>query len=119
MPDQILIVDNDEAFATILKEGIEMGGELQATVVTSTTDARKRASKGEFSMVIVDLGLEEDDPITLLQDLRDQQSEIRLMVIPFDEVPDEVVELGIQGTLSKPFFLPDIPSIPYKPRAKN
>jgi predicted regulator of Ras-like GTPase activity (Roadblock/LC7/MglB family) len=32
------------------------------------------------------------------------------MVIPFDDVPDEVISLGIQGTLPKPFFLPNIPA---------
>jgi ActR/RegA family two-component response regulator/predicted regulator of Ras-like GTPase activity (Roadblock/LC7/MglB family) len=110
VPAQILIVDNDEAFATILKEGIEMSGELLAIVATSTADARDSLAKRAFAMAIVDLGLEEDDPVALLQDLREQQPEIRLMVIPFDEVPNEVNTLGIQGTLSKPFFLPDIPA---------
>jgi len=109
VPDQILIVDSDEAFATILKEGIEMGGELRATVVTSAADALHRASRGPLAMAIVDLGLEGEDPLALLRNLRERDPGIRLMVIPFDGVPDEVVTLGIQGTLSKPFFLPDIP----------
>lgn len=110
MPDQILIVDSDEAFATILKEGIEMGGDMRATVVTSAADARNTAARGLLAMAIVDLGLEGEDPLALLHNLRERDPEIRLMVIPLDGVPDEVVALGIQGTLSKPFFLPDIPA---------
>ena len=31
-------------------------------------------------------------------------------VVAVDDLPDEVVSLGLQGILPKPFFLPDIPS---------
>ena len=110
MPNHILIVDSDEAFATILKEGIEMGGEFQATVVTSAQEARNTAARGHLAMTIVDMGLEDEDPLELLQTLRERDPEIRLMVIPLDGIPDEVIALGIQGTLAKPFFLPDIPA---------
>jgi DNA-binding response OmpR family regulator len=106
----ILIVDNMEAFATILKEGIESGGDYQATVVTTAIEARNVAARGHLAMAIVDMGLEDEDPVELLQTLRERHSELRLMVIPVDDLPDEVVALGIQGTLSKPFFLPDIPA---------
>jgi DNA-binding response OmpR family regulator len=108
--NQVLIVDSDEAFATILKEGIEMGGEYRASIVTTAADARNTAARGRLAMAIVDMGLEDADPIELLQNLRERDPEIRLMVIPLDKVPDEVVGLGIQGTLTKPFFLPDIPA---------
>lgn len=110
MASQILIVDSDEAFATILKEGIEMGGEHQATIVTSAPEARSVATREELTMAIVDMGLRDGEPLELLQTLREHHPELRLMVIPLDEVPDEVLALGIQGTLPKPFFLPDIPA---------
>jgi DNA-binding response OmpR family regulator/predicted regulator of Ras-like GTPase activity (Roadblock/LC7/MglB family) len=106
----ILIVDGDEAFATILKEGIEMGGEYRATVATTASEARNEIASGHLAMAVVDMGLDADDPLELLKTLRERDPEIRLMVIPLDEVPDEVLALGIQGTLPKPFFLPDIPA---------
>lgn len=110
MIHHILIVDSDEAFATILKEGIEMGGDYQATITTTAMEARNTATRGHLAMVIVDMGLEDDDPKELLQTLRERDPELRLMVIPVDELPSEVLELGIQGTLPKPFFLPDVPA---------
>ncbi len=110
MSKQILIIDSDAAFATILKEGIEMGGEYEATVVTTALDARKMAAPGRLAMAIVDMGLDDADPLELLQSLRDADSDLRLMVIPLEELPEEVLQLGIQGTLPKPFFLPDIPA---------
>ena len=110
MTHHILIVDNMEAFATILKEAIENAGDYQATAVTTAQEARDVATRESLAMAIVDMGLEDEDPVGLLQTLRDQDSELRLMVIPMDDLPDEVSTLGIQGTLPKPFFLPDIPA---------
>jgi DNA-binding response OmpR family regulator len=106
----ILIVDSDEAFATILKEGIEMGGDYEASIVATALEAHNIAAQGHLAMAIVDMGLQDEDALELLQTLREQHPELRLMVIPLDEVPEEALALGIQGTLSKPFFLPDIPA---------
>jgi DNA-binding response OmpR family regulator len=107
---QILIVDSDEAFATILKEGIEMEGEYQATITTTATEARNVATRGQLSMAIVDMGLEDENPLELMQTLRERHPGLRLMIIPVDETPEAALALGIQGTLPKPFFLPDIPA---------
>jgi DNA-binding response OmpR family regulator len=108
--NHILIVDSDEAFATILKEGIEMSGEHRATIVTTVPAAKEMADQAQLAMAIVDLGLGDADPLDLLRTLRASHPKLRLMVIPLDGVPDQVHSLGIQGTLSKPFFLPDIPA---------
>lgn len=110
MSNHILIVDNMEAFATILKEGIESGGEYEATVVTTALEARNEAGRGHLAMAIVDMGLEDEDPVELLQTLRQRLPELRLMVIPMGDVPEDVQALGIQGTLSKPFFFAEIPA---------
>jgi DNA-binding NarL/FixJ family response regulator/predicted regulator of Ras-like GTPase activity (Roadblock/LC7/MglB family) len=106
----ILIVDDDEAFATILKEGIQMAGEFQATIVTTPSEARDLAGREHLAMAIVDMDLQEENPLELLRTLRALQPELRLMIIPLDAPPEEVLQLGIQGTLPKPFFLPDIPA---------
>jgi len=108
--EHILIVDNMEAFATILKEGIQGGGDYQAEVVTTALEARNVAAREHLALAIVDMGLEDEDPIELLKTLRERHPDLRLMVIPLGEVPAEVLDLGIQGTLPKPFFLPDIPA---------
>jgi len=107
---QILIVDNMEAFATILKEGIEGGGDYEATVVTTAAEAREIAPDIRPALVIVDLGLQDEDAVELLAHFREIDPDLRLIVIPVDELPQEVTALEIQGTLSKPFFLPDIPA---------
>jgi CheY-like chemotaxis protein len=94
----------------ILKEGIESGGDYQAEVATTALEARNVAARGHLTMTVVDMGLEDEDAVELLQTLRERHPELRLMVIPMGDLPDEVVALGIQGTLPKPFFLPEIPA---------
>jgi predicted regulator of Ras-like GTPase activity (Roadblock/LC7/MglB family) len=61
-------------------------------------------------MAIVDMGLQDGDSLELLQTFRDRYPELRLMAIPLDDLPDDVVSVGLHGILPKPFFLPDIPS---------
>ena len=111
--DSILIVDSNEAFATILKEGLEQGGEYHTTIASSGDEALQALSAAEFDLVIVDLGLTDPDGATLARTLRQQQPDLRLMLIPLmgEELPSELADLGIQGVLSKPFFFPELPGI--------
>jgi len=106
----ILIVDNNQAFATILKEGIESGGDYDATIVTSAVEARNVANQGDLALAIVDMGLQDEDPVELLKTMRERWNNLRLMCIPAGQLPDQVHALGIQGVLPKPFFLPEIPA---------
>ena len=109
----ILIVDNNVAFATILKEGLEQGGEYHATVTGDGDEALQALSDAEFDLVIVDMGLTDPDGATLARTLRQQNADLRLMLIPLmgEELSPEVADLDIQGVLSKPFFFPELPGI--------
>jgi CheY-like chemotaxis protein len=111
--DSILIVDSNEAFATILKEGLEQGSEYRATVTSSGDEALQALSATEFDLVIVDLGLTDPDGATFARTLRGQQPDMRLMLIPLmgEDLPSELADLDIQGVLPKPFFFPELPGI--------
>jgi len=107
----ILIVDNNVAFATILQEGLEQGGEYRTTVTGSGGEALQALATTEFDLVIVDLGLTDPDGATLAHTLRQQQPNLRLMLIPLagEELPSELADLDVQGVLPKPFFFPELP----------
>jgi len=111
--DSILIVDSNEAFATILKEGLEQGGEYQSTVTGSGDEALQALGTTEFTLAIVDLGLEDPDGATFARTLKQQQPDLPLMLIPLmgEDLPPELGDLEIQGVLSKPFFFPELPGI--------
>jgi len=111
--DSILIVDSNEAFATILKEGLEQGGEYRTTVTSSGDEAQAALTGTNFDLVIVDLGLEDPDGATFARTLRQEKPDLRLMLIPLmgQELPPELGDLDIQGVLTKPFFFPELPGI--------
>jgi len=106
----ILIVDSNEGFAMMLQGGLEQDGEYQATVTTGGDEARQALSADTFDLAIVDLGVDDPDGPTVARSLRQQQPDLRLMLIPLeDDLPSELSDLDIQGILPKPFFLPDLP----------
>jgi CheY-like chemotaxis protein len=111
MTHQILIVDSNVAFATMLQEGLEQTGEYRATVATGGDEALQELTAAEFDLAIVDLGLTDPDGATLARTLRQQQANLRLMLIPLvgEDIPPKSAALQVQGVLPKPFFLPELP----------
>ncbi len=111
MTYQILIVDSNKAFATMLQESLEQGSDCRATVATGGDEALQALTTAEFDLAIVDLGLTDPDGATLARALRQQRADLRLMLIPLmgEELPSELADLDVQGVLPKPFFLPELP----------
>ena len=111
MTYQILIVDSNKAFATMLQESLEQGSDCRATVATGGDEALQALTTAEFDLAIVDLGLTDADGATLARALRQQRADLRLMLIPLmgEELPSELADLDVQGVLPKPFFLPELP----------
>ena len=108
---RILIVDSNKAFATMLQESLEQGGEYSASVTTSGDGALQELGTSEFDLVIIDMGLTDPDGATIARMLRQQRANLRLMLIPLvgEELPPELADLDVQGVLPKPFFLPELP----------
>lgn len=113
MAYSILVVDSDQAFATILKEGLEETGEYQVTLTYAGADALEAVVERPFDMVIVDMGLSDVGPVRLVKAIREAKPSMRLMLIPLigQEIPRELQDLEIQGVLPKPFFVGDLPNI--------
>jgi len=107
----ILLVDGDEAFATMLQQSLEQGSDYHATVATSGDGALQALNSAKFDLAIVDLGLTDPDGPAVARMLRQQQAELRLILIPLvgEELPPELADLDVHGVLPKPFFLPELP----------
>ncbi len=113
MAYNILVVDSDQAFATILKEGLETNGNYRVALTQSGSDALESVVERPFDLVIVDLGLQGVKPVTLVKAIREAKPAMRLMLIPLfgQQIPAELKELKIQGFLPKPFFVGDLPRL--------
>jgi CheY-like chemotaxis protein len=109
----VLVVDSDQAFATILKEGLETNGNCRVTLTQSGSDALESVVERPFDLVIVDMGLQGVKPVTLVKAIREAKPAMRLMLIPLfgQQIPAELKELKIQGFLPKPFFVGDLPRL--------
>ena len=107
----ILILDSNEAFATMLQESLTQGGEYRATVAGSGDEALQELAAAKFDLAIVDLGVTAPDGTPIARTLRQQYPDLRLMLIPLvgEEIPPELSDLQVQGILPKPFFLPELP----------
>lgn len=110
----VLIVDSNEAFATMLQESLEQEKKYRATVCHCGEDALQAVSANPFDLAIVDVGVDASDGLdgtALARELRRQQADLRLMLIPLEgeDIPPDLADLNVQGTLPKPFFLPELP----------
>lgn len=94
----------------LLQQELE-GMEMRADVVASGHEALRATAAADYAMAIVDMGLPDLPAAQLVRALRQEHPDLRLMVIPLEgeEIPAELADVSIQGTLPKPFFLPELP----------
>jgi DNA-binding response OmpR family regulator len=109
---KILVVDRDEAFATLLKEILEVDGGHQVRVAPRGRDGLALLQRERFDLTVIDMDQEQGDVnyITLMKGVRHLDPGMRIVLIPLmgEAVPDEAHQLNIQGALSKPFFVDDL-----------
>lgn len=113
MVNRVLIVDNDPAFASMLKEGLQGLNDLRATVVETGAEVLTSVVEQGVDLVIVDVNMSDMAPAKLINAIREAKSSMKIMVTCFvgQPIPEEVQVLGIQGVLSKPFFVGDLPRL--------
>jgi CheY-like chemotaxis protein len=108
---RVLIVDPNQAFATMLQQSLEETSRYDAVAVNTGQDALEAAARNNYNLAIVDMGVEDVEAISLVRQLREAYPTLPLMVIPLDgdTPPEELSDCELQGTLPKPFFLPELP----------
>jgi len=109
----ILVVDSDEGFGNMLKEGLQNSGHYTAKCVHLGGDALQAMVEETFDLVIIDMGLTDMSPATLIHAIREAKNGMRIMMIPFigQDLPDKIKALDINGILTKPFFVGDLPDL--------
>ncbi|MBN1995297.1 MAG: response regulator [Anaerolineae bacterium] len=109
----ILVIDSDEGFGNMLKEGLQNSGHYRAKCVHTGSNALEAVIEEPFDLVIIDMDLADMSPLTLVQAIREAKSGMRIMMIPLmgQDLPDQVKSLDINGVLTKPFFVGDLPDL--------
>jgi len=109
----ILVIDNDEGFGMMLQEGLQQSGLYTSNWVQTGKQSVQALHQENYDLVIIDMGLPDAPPGALIQAIRKANNGIKIMVIPMmgQAVPDAIVELKIDGILTKPFFVGDLPEL--------
>jgi DNA-binding response OmpR family regulator/predicted regulator of Ras-like GTPase activity (Roadblock/LC7/MglB family) len=109
----ILVVDSDEGFGNMLKEGLQNSGHYTAKCIHSGSDALQAVAVEAFDLVIIDMALLDMPPANLIQAMREAKNGQRIMMIPLigQDLPDKIKALDINGILTKPFFVGDLPDL--------
>ena len=109
----ILVVDSDEGFGTMLREGLNNSGHYAAICVHSGSDALQAVVEKTFDLIIIDIALTDMSPATLVKAVRDARPGLRIMMIPMmgQDLPQQLAALDINGVLPKPFFVGDLPDL--------
>ena len=113
MAKNILIVDSNTSFSTILSEGLNNHAAFSAEVTLSSTAALQQVVEKSIDLIIVDMSINDVPPPKLIRAIREAKSGLPIMVTPVigQDVPENVKSLDIQGILPKPFFIGDLPKI--------
>jgi two-component system, OmpR family, response regulator len=107
---RLLIVEDDDVIATVLKRGLQWGGAV-VDVSPDGNSALGAASVGAYDCVVLDLGLPDIDGTVVLRELRRQALSVPVIVLSArDETTDRVacLDLGADDYLAKPFELSEL-----------
>jgi CheY-like chemotaxis protein len=109
MARSILIVDANPGLATMLQQALSSVG-FDCTLALTGREAYQTASGKPIDLAIVDFRLPDGPAEDLIRVLQRLHPGIILLAIPADNDPNNPIvdALGIQGTLTKPFYLPDL-----------
>jgi CheY-like chemotaxis protein len=109
MPHSILIVDANPGLATMLQQALSSVG-FDCTLALTGREAFQMASAKPVDLAIVDFQLPDGPAEDLIRVFQRLRPEMILLAIPPDNNPDNPIihALGIQGALTKPFYLPDL-----------
>jgi CheY-like chemotaxis protein/REP element-mobilizing transposase RayT len=110
VPKQILVASPHLAFGELLRLSLEESGQYRVRLVHNGTEARGSAGRAIFSLLILDADLKDCPFVDLAREIREQQPQARLILIPPDNNSQHPALQGLTADayLNKPFYLPDL-----------
>lgn len=109
----VLVADAAEHFGILIRQTLEETGYYQVTLAASGSEAIETVKSSEIRLAIVDFDLPDINGPDTIRQLRAVVSDLAVIAIPVSSDPDdpELKELKVDGVLTKPFYLPDLPKI--------
>ena len=102
---RILLIEDEERITSFLQKGLSANG-FSSAVAATGSDGLALARTGEFDLVILDIGLPDKDGFTVLEELRDRDRSLPVIILTArDAISDTVqgLEGGADDYVTKPF----------------
>ncbi len=102
---RILIAEDEPRIASFLEKGLRANGFI-ITLASNGQEAIEKALAHEFDLLILDLGLPDQDGFQVLEQLRGQGEQIPIIILTArDDITDKVAGLegGADDYVTKPF----------------
>ncbi len=104
-PVKVLVIEDSERLQRSLRHGLHRSG-FAVDVVGDGEDGLAYARHGKYDVVILDLLLPKVDGLTVLRRLRQDGSNVHVLILSAkDQVPERIegLQLGADDYLTKPF----------------
>jgi DNA-binding response OmpR family regulator len=100
----VLVVEDEKAIADVVEMYLDQGN-FRTRLATTGAEARKQLDDPSIGLVLLDLGLPDDDGIDVLREIRQRGALPVIVVTARDGEADRVLglELGADDYVTKPF----------------
>ena len=110
---RVLIVDDEQDIAGLIKRALERGGDIRAEIVTTGAAALKSAIEDLPNLILLDLNLPFLDGIEVFRILRNRPSSAKIPIIMLTARTSEAdrvsgLELGADDYITKPFSVREL-----------
>ncbi|NJC23069.1 DNA-binding response OmpR family regulator [Arthrobacter pigmenti] len=102
---QILIIEDEERISSFVAKGLRSAGYVP-TVADNGRDGYHLAQTGDFELIVLDLGLPDQDGFTVLRRIRESKNATPVIILSARSSVDDTVaglEGGADDYMSKPF----------------
>lgn len=109
MGENILIIEDEKKIARFLQIELEHGG-YNVAIEYSGNEGLRRASDGNYDLIILDLMLPGMDGFSVLKEIRKKSSIPVIILSAKDEIKDKVMglDIGADDYLTKPFSIEEL-----------
>ncbi|HWQ05126.1 MAG TPA: transposase [Longilinea sp.] len=110
MPKLILVASPHLAFGELLRLSLEESGKYRVRLARSGSEARNLSSKTAFALLMLDADLSDAPFNELVGEIKQNQPQARLILIPPENDPQHPLLLGLtaDACINKPFYQPDL-----------
>lgn len=113
---KVLIVDDDELYAEILEEALASFFE-NTMVAYNGEHALSLIEENSFDLIITDLDMPQINGIELACAIKEKRDEVHILVSSSHDNKEnlfELINIGIDGFLKKPTYLPELYRVLHK-----